>query len=137
MDPGQEAKFQQLGYGQVLPALFLRIPGPYQRDYYTSANYESLQEVKDPRGPVGMTARRKRRLWCSQPPLEGPLRSEHTCQFPDINLFAQFPSQDLGTVCLRLRWCAGDTMVLLDLLSAVLDGQLQSVVRVERSTQYR
>jgi hypothetical protein len=43
-------------YGQVLPALFRWTPGPYQRDYYTSANYESLQGVKDPKGPIGMTA---------------------------------------------------------------------------------
>jgi hypothetical protein len=53
---GQKAKFQQRGYCQVLPALFRRTPGPYQRDYYTSANHEGLQGVKDLRGPVGMTA---------------------------------------------------------------------------------
>jgi hypothetical protein len=40
---GQEAKFQQRGYGQVLPALFQKTSGPYQCDYYVSANYESLQ----------------------------------------------------------------------------------------------
>jgi hypothetical protein len=30
--------------------LFRRTPGLYQRDYYTSAKYEALQGVKDPRG---------------------------------------------------------------------------------------
>jgi hypothetical protein len=79
MDPGQEAKFQQLGYGQVLPALFLSIPGPYQRVrrltkqmYYTilpskciilyyQANYESLQGVKDPEGTGWYRATRQAR----------------------------------------------------------------------------
>jgi hypothetical protein len=50
----QEAKFQQRAYGQVLLALFRRTLGPYQRDYYTSANHEDFQGVKDPRGPVGI-----------------------------------------------------------------------------------
>jgi hypothetical protein len=36
---GQEAMFQQQRHGQVLPAWFRRTPGPYQRDYYTSANH--------------------------------------------------------------------------------------------------
>jgi hypothetical protein len=52
----QRAKIQRRGYSQVLPALFRRTAGPYQRDYYTSANHEDLQGVKDPRRPVGMTA---------------------------------------------------------------------------------
>jgi hypothetical protein len=30
---GQEAKVQERGYGQVLPPLFRKTPGPYQRDY--------------------------------------------------------------------------------------------------------
>jgi hypothetical protein len=45
---GQEAKFQHRGYNQVLRVLFRRTPGSYQRDYYTSANHEGLQGVKDP-----------------------------------------------------------------------------------------
>jgi hypothetical protein len=43
----------------------------HQRDYYTSANHEDLQGVKDPRRPVGMTATRKRGPRCSRPPLGG------------------------------------------------------------------
>jgi hypothetical protein len=65
---GQEAKFQQRWYGQVLPALLRRAPGSHERDHYTSANHEVLQGVKDPRGPVGMHARRKPGLRCRQPP---------------------------------------------------------------------
>jgi hypothetical protein len=42
---GQEAKFQQLGYDQVQPELFRRIPGSYQRDYYTSANHAMLLAI--------------------------------------------------------------------------------------------
>jgi hypothetical protein len=67
----QEAQFQQRGYSKVLPALFRTTPGPYQRDYHTWANYESLDGVKDARGPVGMNATRKRGLRCSQPLLGG------------------------------------------------------------------
>jgi hypothetical protein len=55
----------------VLPGLFRRTPGSYQRDNHTSVEYESLHGVKDPRGPVGMTATRKRGLRCSQPSLGG------------------------------------------------------------------
>jgi hypothetical protein len=36
------------GDGKVLPVLFRRTPGPYQRDYYTSANHDGLQGVKNP-----------------------------------------------------------------------------------------
>jgi hypothetical protein len=68
---GQEAQFHERGYDQVLPALFRRTPGSYQRDYYASANHEDLQGVKDPRGPVGIHATRKRGPRCSQPPLGG------------------------------------------------------------------
>jgi hypothetical protein len=58
----QEATFQYRRHDQVLPVLF-------RRYYHTSANHEDLQGVNDPRGPVGMTATRKRALRCSQPPL--------------------------------------------------------------------
>jgi hypothetical protein len=34
--------------GHVLPGLFRRTPGSYQRDYYNSADRDDLQEVKDP-----------------------------------------------------------------------------------------
>jgi hypothetical protein len=68
---GREAKFQEREYSQVLPALFRRTPGSCQRDCYTSAKHEVLQGVKDPRGPVGIRATRKRRLRCSRPPLGG------------------------------------------------------------------
>jgi hypothetical protein len=44
---GNEAKFQQRWYNQVMPALFRRTAGLYQRDYYTSANHEDSQGVKD------------------------------------------------------------------------------------------
>jgi hypothetical protein len=44
---GQEAKFQERGYGQALPSLFRRTSGPYQRDYYTSVNHDDSQGVKD------------------------------------------------------------------------------------------
>jgi hypothetical protein len=43
---GQEAKFQQRGYDQFLLALFRRTPGSYERDYYTSAIYESWRELR-------------------------------------------------------------------------------------------
>jgi small GTP-binding protein len=43
----KKAKIQQRGYGKVLPALFPVTPGPYQRNYYTSANHEGLQGVND------------------------------------------------------------------------------------------
>jgi hypothetical protein len=46
----QKARFQQRRYDQALPAVFRRAPGPYQRDYYTSANHEGLHGVKDSRG---------------------------------------------------------------------------------------
>jgi hypothetical protein len=45
---GQEAKFLQRGYDQVMPELFRMTSGPDQRDYYTSANHVDLQGVKDP-----------------------------------------------------------------------------------------
>jgi hypothetical protein len=57
------------GYGQILPALFRWTPGPYQRDYCASANHDGLQGIKDSRGPVGMTATRRRGPQYSQPPL--------------------------------------------------------------------
>jgi hypothetical protein len=60
---GQEASFQQRGHHQVLAVLFRRTPGPYQRDYYTSANYGSFRGVKDQWGRAGMTSRRK--SWAS------------------------------------------------------------------------
>jgi hypothetical protein len=53
---GQQAKFQDQGRSKGLPALFRSPAGLRQRDYYTSANHDGLQGVKDPRGPVGMTA---------------------------------------------------------------------------------
>jgi hypothetical protein len=62
---GQEAKVQERGSDQVVPELFRRTHGSYQRDYYTSANREDLQGVKDPRGPVGIHARREPGLRCS------------------------------------------------------------------------
>jgi hypothetical protein len=46
-----------LGYGQVVPALFRRTPGPYQRDYYTSANHEVGRELRIRRGQVGIRPR--------------------------------------------------------------------------------
>jgi hypothetical protein len=49
---GQEAKFQDQGR----PALFRGPAGLRQHYYYTSANYESLQGVKDPSEPVAVTA---------------------------------------------------------------------------------
>jgi hypothetical protein len=66
---GQEAKLQ--GHDEVLPALFRETAGPYHRDYDTSAHYESLRPVKDPRGPADMTATRKSGLRCHYPPLGG------------------------------------------------------------------
>jgi hypothetical protein len=68
---GQEAKFQYRRHDQVLPALLRRTPGSCRRDYDTSANHEDLQEVKDPRGPVGIHATRKRGSRCIQPLLGG------------------------------------------------------------------
>jgi hypothetical protein len=51
----KEAKFQDRGRSQGLPAMFRSPAGLRQRDYYTSAVHDGLQGVKDPRGPVGMT----------------------------------------------------------------------------------
>jgi hypothetical protein len=45
---GQEAKFQYRGYGKAMPELFRTGIGPSQREYYTSANHDGLQGVKDP-----------------------------------------------------------------------------------------
>jgi hypothetical protein len=53
---GKEAKFQDQGRSQGLPALFRSPTRLRQRDYYTSENHDGLQGVNDPRGPVGMTA---------------------------------------------------------------------------------
>jgi hypothetical protein len=67
----QKAKSQDLRRSQDLPELFRRPSGLRQRVYHTSANSESLQGIEDRRGPVGMTAMRKRGLRCSRPPLGG------------------------------------------------------------------
>jgi hypothetical protein len=55
----QEAKFQDRGSSQGFLVMFRSPVGFRQRDYYTSANTEGLQGVKDPatlRGPDQVNA---------------------------------------------------------------------------------
>jgi hypothetical protein len=55
--------------GQVSAAETRSRPAGIVSNDYTSANHEDLQAVKDPRGAVGVHARRDPGLRCSQPPL--------------------------------------------------------------------
>jgi hypothetical protein len=59
---GQEA------WVQILPTLFPRILGWFQRDYLKEASYSSLQGAKNPWGIGWSTAMRKLGLRCSSHP---------------------------------------------------------------------
>jgi hypothetical protein len=71
---GQAAKFHDQGRSQGLPALFRSPAGLPQRDYYTLANHDGLQGVRDPRRPIGMTASPTARTSVYPATLGGPTK---------------------------------------------------------------